>query len=63
MKKLILLTLFVFIGSINAQSYDDANEANLPEKSDTVNRRKFENNKSKAKKNRRKNSKFIEVDS
>ena len=27
MKKLLLLTLFVFIGSINAQSYDDASEA------------------------------------
>ena len=27
MKKLLLLALFVFIGSINAQSYDDASEA------------------------------------
>jgi tetratricopeptide (TPR) repeat protein len=27
MKKLLLLTLFVFVGSINAQSYDDASEA------------------------------------
>ena len=27
MKKLLILTLFVFIGSINAQSYDDASEA------------------------------------
>jgi len=27
MKNLLLLTLFVFIGSINAQSYDDASEA------------------------------------
>jgi Zn-dependent peptidase ImmA (M78 family) len=27
MKKLLLLTLFVFISSINAQSYDDASEA------------------------------------
>ena len=27
MKKLLLLTLFVFIGSVNAQSYDDASEA------------------------------------
>ena len=34
---------------------DDTNESNLPEKSDTVNRRKFEKDKSKAKKNRRKN--------
>ena len=42
---------------------DDTNESNLPEKSDTVNRRKFEKDKSKAKKNRRKNSKLNEVDS
>ena len=27
MKRLILLTLFFFVGSINAQSYDDASEA------------------------------------
>jgi ADP-ribosylglycohydrolase len=46
-------------------SWEDegTNESNIPEKSDTINRRKFEKDKSKAKKNRRKNSKINEADS